>query len=149
MDRLQKLERIRDDLNDLIREIKAQRENTAPPPPPPPEPPAQAWTPSQPAAQPQGALPMRNPFVGRVTDVTEKSVPLRKGGFTVKYIIQTAAGAFETFKSPDARVARESILQHQDVMLHWNARVNGRYTNYDVLAIHPHVVRQGQAVSRG
>lgn len=79
---------------------------------------------------------LENPFKGLVERVTFKDVPDRKTGGTVRnYKIQTGAAMFETYDRNAAIEAHRAMKTKTDVTIKWKSRVNGKYTNYDIVSL--------------
>lgn len=146
---INQLIRIRAEVADLIDSLEATHAPSAPPPPVPA--PRQDW---HPAPAPQGPRPaparqgiLQNPYLGPVDSITERSIALQKGGFSLKYILHTRAAKFETWDAKVAQIADEAIRTGKDVAIKWQERTNGTYVNYDAKGIR--LAPTAQGVTRG
>lgn len=91
-------------------------------------------TPNAPPRQVRQGI-LENPWRGLVDSVDFKDVPARKGGTVRNYKIRTGAAMFETYDRNAAVEAHRAIQAGKPVTIKWKARQNGKYTNYDIVAL--------------
>ncbi len=96
---------------------------------------SKAWdAPNAPPRQVRAGI-LENPYRGLVDAVDWKDIPARKGGLVRTYKIRTGAAMFETYDRNAAAVAYRAIQAGKPVAIKWKPRQNGKYMNYDIVAV--------------
>lgn len=97
--------------------------------------PSKAWdAPNTPPRQVRAGI-LENPYRGLVDSVTFKDIPARRGGTVRNFKIHTGAALFETYDRNAAAQAYRAIQAGKPIAIQWKSRVNGKYTNYDIVTL--------------